>query len=111
MVNHYIPHRGDLVWLDFDPILGHEQGGRRPALVLSSRVYNKIGLALICPITSQVKGYPFEVFISVKVSRAILCDHVRNLDWTQRHVEFIQTVPEPLMNKVQVLLQKLILNR
>jgi len=110
MVKDYIPHCGDLVWLNLDPSLGNEQGGRRPALVLSSRVYNKIGLVVACPITSQVKGYPFEVPISGKIHGAVLCDHVRNLDWTHRNIEFIQTVPDALMTKVRGFLQKLILS-
>jgi len=83
----YIPEQGDIVWLSFNPQAGHEQMGRRPALVLSPAAYNKkVGLAIFCPITSQVKGYPFEVLIpkGVKASGAILSDQVKSLDWKIR---------------------------
>lgn len=76
----YVPDRGDVVWLDFTPQAGHEQGGRRPAVVLSPVAYNKkVGLALLCPITSQVKGYPFEVLIpsGSPVTGVILADQVK----------------------------------
>ncbi len=99
----YIPARGDLVWLQFSPQAGHEQAGRRPALVLSSREYNqKIGLALFCPVTSQIKGYPFEVEIppGLVVTGVILADQVRNLDWRVRHAEFICTAFDALLSEV-----------
>src|SRR5260221_6226650 len=83
----YLPEAGDLVWLDFTPQAGREQAGRRPALVLSPRAYNaKTSLAIVCPITSQVKGYPFEVALPPggKISGVIVSDHVKNLDWRQR---------------------------
>ena len=86
------PDRGDLVWLEFDPQAGHEQAGRRPALVISLKSYNaKMGLALFCPITSQIKGFPFEVVLPVngKITGAILSDQVRNLDWKVRKAKFI----------------------
>jgi mRNA interferase MazF len=87
----YVPHRGDLVWLSFDPRTGHEQGGRRPALVLSARSYNeRTGLMLACPITSQVKGYAFEVPIDEGgIAGAVLADHMRSLDWRARRAELI----------------------
>jgi mRNA interferase MazF len=87
----YVPDAGDLVWLTFDPQAGHEQRGRRPALILSPRTYNtKARLALACPITSQVKGYPFEVALPPggKISGAVLADHVKSLDWEARKVVF-----------------------
>ena len=87
----YIPDAGDLVWLTFDPQAGHEQRGRRPALILSPRAYNsKARLAIACPITSQVKGYPFEVPLAPnsKISGVVLADHVKNLDWQARRVVF-----------------------
>jgi mRNA interferase MazF len=87
----YVPDAGDLVWLTFDPQAGHEQRGRRPALILSPRVYNsKARLAIGCPITSQVKGYPFEVPLprGSKISGVVLADHVKNLDWQARRVVF-----------------------
>ncbi|HLZ13102.1 MAG TPA: endoribonuclease MazF [Candidatus Acidoferrum sp.] len=83
----YMPEAGDLVWLDFTPQAGREEAGRRPALVLSPRAYNaKTSLAIVCPITSQAKGYPFEVALPPggKIVGVILSDHVKNLDWRQR---------------------------
>ncbi|WP_010577051.1 endoribonuclease MazF [Leptospira alexanderi] len=90
----YIPEKGDIVWLNFTPQAGHEQKGRRPALVLSPKEYNlKTGLAIFCPITSKIKGYPFEVTIkSKKIDGVILSDQVKNLDWTIREAEFIESI-------------------
>lgn len=92
----YIPERGDIVWIMFNPQTGHEQAGRRPALVLSPKAYNeKVGLALLCPITSQVKGYPFEVLLpeGLEVGGAILSDQVKSLDWRARQAEFAAKIP------------------
>ena len=92
MAARYVPARGDVVWITFNPQAGHEQAGRRPALVLSPSSYNrKVGLAILCPITSQVKGYPFEVNIpsGSKLGGAILSDQVKSLDWRIRKAEFI----------------------
>jgi mRNA interferase MazF len=92
----YVPDRGDLVWLDFDPQLGHEQRGTRPALVLSPRAYNsKVGLAVCCPVTSHTKGYPFEVAVptGLLVTGVILADHVKNLDWKARRARFACALP------------------
>ena len=103
----YNPGRGDIVWLTFNPQVGHEQAGRRPALVLSPETYNtKVGLAILCPITSKVKGYPFEVVIpeGLKVSGAILSDQVKNLDWKIRDAEFFCKLPAETLDEV---LQKL----
>ena len=86
-MDNYIPARGDVVWIDMNPQAGHEQAGRRPAVVLSPSAYNsKVGLALFCPITNQIKGYPFEVIIpeGFKVSGAVLSDQVKSLDWKVR---------------------------
>jgi mRNA interferase MazF len=91
-----VPRRGDVVWLTFNPQAGHEQAGRRPAVVLSPLSYNaKVGLALLCPITSAVKGYPFEVTIpnGLPASGVILADQVKSLDWRARDVEFICALP------------------
>lgn len=87
----YIPERGDIVWLDFPPQLGHEQIGRRPAIVISQLEYNeRVGLGIFCPITSKVKGYPFEVFIkNKKIDGVVLADQVKSLDWSKRNIEFI----------------------
>ena len=87
----YSPRRGDIVWLKFDPHAGHEQAGHRPALVLSPEAYNRrTDLAIFCPISSQVKGYPFEVPIpkGSKVSGVILSDQVKSLDWKARSARF-----------------------
>jgi len=87
----YVPCRGDLVWLTFDPQAGHEQAGRRPAFVLSPEQYNrKTGLFLACPITSKVKGYPFEVELppGLGISGVILVDQIKSLDWKVRKAEF-----------------------
>ncbi len=92
----YSPERGDLVWLTFNPQAGHEQAGRRPALVLSPAAYNgKVGLAVFCPITSQVKGYPFEVILpeGLPVKGVILTDQIKNLDWRVRQAEKICSLP------------------
>ena len=86
----YVPAAGDLVWLTFDPQAGREQAGRRPALVLSPRIYNaKAGLALVCPITSHAKGYPFEVAVPAghAATGAILADHLKSVDWKARRAE------------------------
>lgn len=92
----YIPDSGDIVWILFDPQAGHEQSGRRPALVLSPRAYNgKVGLAVLCPIASQIKGYPFEVMIpeGLGVSGVILSDQVKSLDWKARKAELQCKLP------------------
>ena len=92
----HAPDRGDVVWITFNPQAGHEQAGRRPALVLSPVSYNrKVGLAVLCPITNQIKGYPFEVVIphGLKVTGAILADQVKNLDWKARDIKLICKLP------------------
>lgn len=99
----YCPDRGDAVWLVFDPQAGHEQAGRRPALVLSPSSYNqKVGLALFCPITTQIKGYPFEVLIppGQKVTGAILSDQLKSLDWKARKATLICRLPDSVVNDV-----------
>src|SRR5436189_3123370 len=92
----YVPARGDAVWITLDPQAGHEQAGRRPALVLSPAAYNgRVGLALFCPITSQSKGYPFEVPLpdGLAVSGVVLSDQIKNLDWRAREAARICQVP------------------
>jgi mRNA interferase MazF len=84
-MTRYVPDAGDIVWLHFDPQAGHEQAGHRPALVLSPKVYNgRTGLMLCCPMTTQIKGYPFEVVIAGERPSAVLADQVKSLDWTVR---------------------------
>ncbi|MBD2362734.1 endoribonuclease MazF [Anabaena minutissima FACHB-250] len=110
--NYYIPNRGDIVYLDFDPTKGHEQQGYRPAFVISPRRYNeKISLALFMPITKQQKGYPFEVILQsdLKIQGVILADQIKCLDWKVRGVKFIESVPESLIEEVQAKIEPLLL--
>ena len=108
----YIPERGDIVWLNFNPQTGHEQKGKRPAIVISPKEYNeKTGLGIFCPITSKMKGYPFEVKIeNKKISGVILSDQIKSLDWRTRETEFIikatTGIVEQIIDKVGVLLFK-----
>lgn len=103
MARRYVPARGDVVWITFNPQAGHKQAGRRPAVVLSPSSYNgKVGLAILCPVTSQVKGYPFEVVIpsGLKLSGVILADQVKSLDWRVRRAEFICKLPQDTTSEV-----------
>ena len=111
MARSYVPHAGDIVWIRFDPQAGHEQRGRRPALILSPRTYNaKARLAIVCPITTQAKGYPFEVALpsSAAVTGVILADHVKNLDWNARRVEFAAKAPPEVVTDVRERLRVLL---
>ena len=102
-MNNYLPDRGDVVWLQFNPQAGHEQAGKRPALVLSPKEYNqKTGLALFCPITSKVKGYPFEVKLpeGLPVEGVILADQIKNLDWISRSAQFACKIPVEIIQEV-----------
>ena len=97
------PGRGELVWISFSPQAGHEQAGRRPALILSPRKYNsRIGLALMCPVTSRVKGYPFEVQLpeGCLIDGVVLSDQIKSLDWRAREIESIEFLPESFTNIV-----------
>src|SRR5215467_831384 len=108
----YIPERGDVVWLDLNPQAGHEQSGRRPAVVISPAAYNgKVGLAIFCPITNQIKGYPFEVVLpkGIKVTGAILSDQVKNLDWKVRKAKLICRLSKSTMDEVLLKLNTLIM--
>lgn len=105
MVNgkEYVPRRGDLIWITLNPQAGHEQAGRRPAMVLSPIAYNaKVGLAILCPVTSQIKSYPFEVLIpqGLDIQGAILADQVKSLDWRVRQAEYIGSLPRDTVNEV-----------
>ncbi len=107
----FIPERGDAVWINFNPQAGHEQAGRRLAIVLSPQSYNgKVGLCLLCPITNQIKGYPFEVLIPTNssVSGVVLADQVKSLDWSVRNTEFIAKLPENVTNEVLKKLKSLL---
>jgi mRNA interferase MazF len=107
----YYPKQKDIIWLDFNPQRGREQANRRPALVLSASEYNrKVGLVIVCPITNQIKGYPFEVFLpeGLAVSGVILADQIKSFDWRSRNAEFICQTPsssvEEVVNKIKILL-------
>jgi mRNA interferase MazF len=100
---NYVPQRGDIVWISLNPQAGHEQAGRRPAVVISPQNYNgKVGLAILCPITNQIKGYPFEVLIpdGLPVEGAILSDQIKSLDWRARNAELICTLPTEVISEV-----------
>ncbi|CAN5817069.1 endoribonuclease MazF [soil metagenome] len=99
----YFPGRGDAVWLNLNPQSGREQAGRRPVLIISPLAYNKkVGLALVCPITNQAKGYAFEVEIpkDLKVKGVVLSDHIKSADWKTRNIEFICRIPEEIVEDV-----------
>jgi mRNA interferase MazF len=110
--NRYIPSRGDIVYLDFDPTKGHEQRGHRPAFVLSPHSYNaKSSLALFMPITKQQKGYPFEAPLppELQTQGVILVDQIKCLAWKARNVQFVESAPESVVEEVQAKIEPLIL--
>ena len=98
----FVPDKGDVVWLTFDPQSGHEQRGRRPALVISPIEYNKkTNLAIFVPITSKIKNYPFEVRLESKIIEGVvLSDQIKSLDWNIRNAEFIEKASKSIMNEV-----------
>jgi mRNA interferase MazF len=106
----YVPNRGDIIWIDLNPTRGHEQSNVRPALVLSEKAYNQTtNLVVVCPITSQVKGFNFEVPINeFKVKGVVLSDHVRSLDWTTRNTRFIQKSSHEVFSEVEEKLSTLL---
>ena len=111
MARRYVPERGDVVWLQFNPQADSEQDGRRPALVISPKIYNqKVGLALFCPITSQVKGYPFEVVLpeDLKTSGTVLTDQIKSIDWRSRKARKILRAPSETVKDVLAKIQTLI---
>lgn len=105
-----VPHTGDVVWLQFDPQAGHEQAGHRPALVLSPATYNrKTRLMVCCPMTTQIKGHPFEVLAQVNgVACAVLSDQVKSLDWTVRRAKKKAAVDPEVMRHVRAKLKALL---
>ena len=107
----YIPKRGDIVWLNFNPQKGHEQAGKRPAFVISPEKYNKVtGLMLCCPITSKQKGYPFEVELKeLPIQGVILCDQIKSLDFQARNVQLAYEVRDEALVKEVVSFIKLLL--
>lgn len=106
----YIPDRGDVIWINFDPQVGREQAKHRPALVLTRKRYNHmIGLCVVCPITSKKKNYPFEIpILTSKIEGAILTDQVKSIDWAGRQAKFIDRVSEDVLQEVKELLSTLI---
>lgn len=107
----YVPAKGDIVWLEFSPQVGHEQAGHRPALCISPQEYNnKVGLAIFCPITSQEKGYPFEVKLpdTVGIKGVILADQIKNFDWKARNARFICKISSEALNEVSGKLRTLV---
>ena len=110
-VSGLVLERGDAVWIDFDPQAGHEQAGRRPAVVLSPAAYNqRVGLALFCPITNRPKGYPFEVLLpkGLAVTGVILADQVKSLDWRVRKAELICKIPQEQIDRAVELVETLL---
>ncbi len=110
-VNPYVPSRGDIVYIDFDPTSCHEQKGRRPAFVISPYIYNqKTSLALLMPITKQQKGYTFEVILppELRTQGVILTDQIRCLDWKARNPKFVESVPQGVVEEVQARIEPLL---
>ena len=107
----YVPGRGDLIWLTFRPQAGREQSGRRPALVLSPVDYNgRAGLAVVCPITSRVKGYPFEVRVpeGESITGVVLADHLKSVDWRARGAEYAAGAPADVLAQVSAKVRALL---
>ncbi|MEZ6058711.1 MAG: endoribonuclease MazF [Planctomycetaceae bacterium] len=110
---NFVPDRGDLVWITLSPVSGHEQAGRRPALVLSPKAYNqKTGLCLLCPATRQQKGYAFEVTTTGPDGRetVLLADHLRNVDWRARQAELMYRVTDAVVDAVTARIDALIIS-
>jgi len=103
MPNAYVPDRGDLVWLEFTPQSGIHQAGKHPDLIMSPKAYNiKVGLALVCPVTSRIKNYPFEVRLpdDLEVDDVVLSDQLKSLDWRARKARLIDLAPASLVQQV-----------
>ena len=109
----YIPKRGDIVWINFNPQAGHEQNGKRPALILSPKIYNeKASLCIALPITSKIKGYPFEVPLphDMPISGVVLSDQVKSFDFRMREAKFICSVPKDIIKEVQKNIQAVLID-
>jgi|SRR3989344_2834535 len=109
----YVPERGDIVWLTFDPTLGHEQAGHRPALVITRRIFNaRHNVAFVIPISSKIKGYSDEIpFSTDRISGAILVAHARSIDWHARRIEFITTIDDSTLSETQERLDTYLINK
>lgn len=109
MVSDYVPDAGDIVWLQFDPQAGHEQAGHRPALVLSPAKYNRIrGMMICCPMTSKIKGYPFEVIVGRTPPSVVLSDQIKSLDWRVRKATFKGKVSPSVLIETQAKIKALL---
>ena len=107
----FVPDRGDMIWVQLGPTSGHEQSGRRPVLVVTPNAYNRrTGLAIVCPLTSKVKGYPFEVTVPEggELTGVILADHVRSIDWRSCRAGFAATLPAAVVSDVLARLSPLL---
>lgn len=107
----YIPEKGDIIWINFNPQSGREQAGRRPALVISPTVYNRrVKLIIVCPITTKIKGYPLEVRVpeGLAVSGVILADQIKSLDYQTRQAEFIDKLPDENLVRVISIVTRLL---
>ncbi|MGF1482352.1 MAG: type II toxin-antitoxin system PemK/MazF family toxin [Cyanophyceae cyanobacterium] len=109
--SEYIPKRGDIVWINFNPVRGHEPAGHRPAFIVSPAPFNKTSsLAFVCPITSKIKGFSFEVVIAgEKIQGAVLVHHLKSIDWRARTVKFVERAPEIVIEEVLAKLETLVL--
>ncbi len=104
----YVPDAGEIVWLEFSPHAGHEQAGHRPAVVLTPAAYNRIGLMLCCPLTTKIKGYPFEVPIDDERGSAVLADQVKSLDWRARRAKAKGRITDDELSAVRMKAKALI---
>ncbi len=110
--NLYIPNRGDIIWLDFAPLTGREQAGHRPAIVISPKEFNDLSsLVFVCPITSKVKGFSFEVALTEETTTegVVLIHHLRSVDWKARKIKFIEQAPASVINEICAKLKPLML--
>lgn len=109
MTSSYVPNSGDIVWINFTPQAGHEQAGYRPAVVLSPFEYNKkTGLMICCPMTTQVKGYPFEVALAGKETGVVLADQVKSLDWQKRGVKYKGKITHSELERIRSMIKMLV---
>lgn len=109
-MNDFVPDAGDIVWLHFDPQAGHEQAGHRPALVLTPARYNRLrGMMICCPMTSRIKGYPFEVVVTADPASAVLADQIKSLDWRARRATRKGRVSSAVLAEVHAKLKSLLL--
>lgn len=111
MNDKWVPDAGDIVYVDFDPKMGHEQGGNRPAVVLTPQSANKVlGMCTVLPVTLQEKGYPFEVKLpqSGKVTGVVLCDQLKSVDWRSRTMEKKGTIPQATLQAIRVMVKTLL---